>query len=255
MTDHNIPVTEDELHAYVDNELPAERSQAVQAWLASHPEDAERISAWRALGNKLQQRYGDVADEPVPQRLDLDRLGARRSRWMWGAVAAALLAFIAGGSAGWMAHDAWAIEISPTEALRDEAITAHKLYTGEVRHPVEVGSGEEAHLLSWLSRRVGTTLRTPDLTKYDLKLLGGRLLPGISAPAALFMYETASGERVTLYCTPLKAPTTTLIYRETDDTASVQWVHDDYGWVVSGPMNKDTLKLVATAAYEQLETR
>ena len=25
MTDTNIPVTEDELHAYVDNELPAER--------------------------------------------------------------------------------------------------------------------------------------------------------------------------------------------------------------------------------------
>ena len=25
MTDKNIPVTEDELHAYIDNELPAER--------------------------------------------------------------------------------------------------------------------------------------------------------------------------------------------------------------------------------------
>lgn len=116
-------------------------------------------------------------------------------------------------------------------------------------------SSEQEHLLSWLSRRVGTTLRAPDLTKYDLKLLGGRLLPGLSGPAALFMYENGSGERVTLYCTPVKAPTTTLIYKDVENTGSVQWIENDYGWVVSGPVNKDQLKVVATAAYEQLEAR
>ncbi len=255
MTERNIPVTEDELHAYVDNELPAERSQAVQAWLVAHPEDAERVRSWRSLSDELHRRYGGVVDEPVPQRLDLDRLVARPRTWIWSAVAATFLAFIVGSGAGWMAHNVWATELSPTDALRDEAITAHKLYTGEVRHPVEVTSSEQEHLLSWLSRRVGTTLRAPDLTKYDLKLLGGRLLPGISGPAALFMYENGSGERVTLYCTPVKAPTTTLIYKDVEDTGSVQWIENDYGWVVSGPVNKDKLKVVATAAYEQLEPR
>jgi hypothetical protein len=43
MTDPKIPVTEDELHAFVDNELPAERRGDVEAWLAAHPEDAERV--------------------------------------------------------------------------------------------------------------------------------------------------------------------------------------------------------------------
>ena len=255
MTERDIPVTEDELHAYVDNELPAERAQAVQAWLVSHPEDAERVRAWRAMGDELHRRYGGVIDEPVPQRLDLDRLVTRpRARMIWGAVAAVVLAFAAGGSAGWIAHTAWATETIPSAELRDEAVTAHKLYTEEVRHPIEV-SGSEDHLLPWLSRKVGTTLRAPDLTKYGLKLLGGRLLPGPSAPAALFMYESASGERVTLYCTPFKGPTTALIYKEGDSTASVQWTQDDYGWVVSGPADKGKLKVVAAAAYEQLETR
>lgn len=69
------------------------------------------------------------------------------------------------------------------------------------------------------------------------------------------MYENGSGERVTLYCTPVKAPTTTLIYKDVEDTGSVQWIENDYGWVVSGPVNKDKLKVVATAAYEQLEPR
>ena len=63
----------------------------------------------------------------------------------------------------------------------------------------------EAHLLPWLSRRVGTTLRAPDLGAFDLKLLGGRLLPGRSGPAALFMYESANGERFTIYCSQARS--------------------------------------------------
>ncbi len=43
MTNQKIPVTEDELHAYVDNELPAERRGDVEAWLSTHPDDAERV--------------------------------------------------------------------------------------------------------------------------------------------------------------------------------------------------------------------
>ncbi len=37
-------VTDGELHAYVDGELPPNRSEAVEAWLASHPEDARGVA-------------------------------------------------------------------------------------------------------------------------------------------------------------------------------------------------------------------
>ena len=40
MIDRDSPVTEDELHAYIDGELPADRMEAVTAWLAAHPEQA-----------------------------------------------------------------------------------------------------------------------------------------------------------------------------------------------------------------------
>ena len=49
MTEPKISVTEDELHAYVDNELPAERRDDVEMWLATHPEDDERVRSWRAM--------------------------------------------------------------------------------------------------------------------------------------------------------------------------------------------------------------
>jgi anti-sigma factor RsiW len=257
MTEPHIPVTEDELHAYVDNELPADRRAYVESWLVAHPDDAARVAAWQHMGDNLRQRYGSVADEPVPQRLDLDRLAREPRRWMIGAAAAVLFAFAAGGSIGWFARDASAAHVAPAEpieTMREEAVAAHRLYIGEVRHPIEVRA-DESHLLPWLSRRIGTTLRAPDLSKFDLKLLGGRLLPGLTAPAALLMYESASGERVTLYSTPLKAQPSSFRYQDTSTIASVQWVADNYGWVVSGPIDKPRLKGVAMAAYEQMERK
>src|SRR3979490_1983934 len=100
MTNRNIPVTEDELHAFVDNELPAERRGDVEAWLSTHPEDAERVQTWRAMADALHARYGGVVDEAVPKRLEIERLVRQPRKWMVGAIAAALLAFIAGGAVG-----------------------------------------------------------------------------------------------------------------------------------------------------------
>ena len=55
-------------------------------------------------------------------------------------------------------------------------------------------------------------VRAPDLGGFGLKLLGGRLLPGVSGPAALFMYEGANGERFTIYCSRLDGARTAFRY-------------------------------------------
>ena len=62
MTDRDSPVTEEELHAYVDGELPADRKEAVVAWLAAHSEQAALVAAWRAQADSIRARYGAVAD-------------------------------------------------------------------------------------------------------------------------------------------------------------------------------------------------
>src|SRR6202163_3161499 len=100
MTNSTIPVTEDELHAYIDNELPAERRGDVDAWLATHPDDAERVQSWRAMAEALHARYDSVADEAVPKRLEIERLERQPRKWLYGAIAATLGAFIAGGGRG-----------------------------------------------------------------------------------------------------------------------------------------------------------
>lgn len=248
------PVTEYELHLHVDGELPAGRREAVEAWLASHPEDAARVAAWRAQAEEIRARFGDVGDEAVPNRLKLQSI--MRTRRSWGAVAAAasLLAFLVGGVAGWFAHGASAAAPDQVQVFTSDALGAHRLYIGEVRHPIEV-KAEEAHLLPWLSRRIGTTLRAPDLSAFGLKLLGGRLLPAPNGPAALIMYEGANGERFTIYCSKVEAQRSAFRYDDSNNFGSVRWIEGSYGWALSGPKDRARLKAIAGAAYEQLENR
>jgi anti-sigma factor RsiW len=258
MTVDNTPVTPDELHAFVDGELPADRQDAVNSWLATHPDDAALVAAWRAQADAIRARYGAVVDEKVPERLALDKVLRNGGRGWRGiaaaAAAAAIMAFVIGGVAGWMARGASAAAPSDFDSFTNDALAAHRLYIGEVRHPIEVGA-TEAHLLPWLSRRVGTAIRAPELAPFDLKLLGGRLLPGMHGPAALFMYESASGERVTLYCSKLNLASTGLRYNENEKFAAVHWIEGGYGYVVSGPIDKARLKQIARNAYEQMENR
>ncbi len=77
MVHRDSPVTEDELHAYVDGALPADRLAAVEAWLASHPEDAARVATWRSQVEAIHAHYSGLAKEPIPERLTLDRITPR----------------------------------------------------------------------------------------------------------------------------------------------------------------------------------
>src|SRR5262245_58837334 len=105
MIERDSPVTADELHAYVDGMLPADRTAAVEAWLDSHPEDAARVAEWRALAEVVRDRYGAVAEEPVPARFDLAKLSRAQSPWRMVA-AAAVVAAVIGGVAGWVGRAA-----------------------------------------------------------------------------------------------------------------------------------------------------
>jgi anti-sigma factor RsiW len=253
MIDRDLPVSEEELHAYVDGELAPERKAAVEAWLATHPEDTTRVNAWRSLADAIRTRYGPVATEPVPSRLSLRQIEHAGHSWRVMAAAVAAGAFLVGGLAGWMART-FVAPPTPTATLTADAFDAYKLYVVEVRHPVEVPGSEEAHLTQWLSKRVGYTLRIPNLQGVGLKLVGGRLLPGPSGgAAAFFMYESGTGERFTLYSTRANVPDTALRYNSDGPVGALYWSDRDIAYVVSGEAPQDRLHKVAETAYAQLE--
>jgi anti-sigma factor RsiW len=252
MKEMHLPVTEDEIHAYVDGELPNDRIAAVETWLACHPEDAARVTAWRAMAERLHQRYGNVVNESVPSRLQLEHIIGRPRRWLWGAIAASIAAFAVGAILGWTVHS---VTATPPALVNftDDAMQAHQLYVVEVRHPVEVAAGERQHLQQWLSKRVGYAVRPPDLERAGLKLVGGRLLPGPEGPAAFFMYEGASGDRFTIYSSRVRIADTQMHYVANSDDASMFWCDSGVSYALSGPPDRTRLQQIASVVYEEVE--
>jgi len=252
MIDRDSPVTEDELHAYIDGELPNERKEVVASWLAAHPEQAALVASWRAQAESIRARYGAIVEEPVPDRLMLDRVlkhdRANGRSWAAMVAAAAVVAFVVGGAAGWMARGASAAAPTSFDVFASEALDAYKLYVVEVRHPVEVPGNERAHMTQWLSKRLGQ-----DLRPIGLKLVGGRLLPGPTGAAAFYMYESASGDRFTIYCAKSGEPQTALRYTSEEQFAAFYWVDDKIAYVVSGPADRERLESVTKAIYEQVD--
>jgi anti-sigma factor RsiW len=206
------------------------------------------------MAEALHARYDAVADEAVPKRLEIERLVRQPRKWIYGAVAATLVAFVAGGGVGWMARGASAAP-SALQNFTLEAMDAHRLYVVEVRHPVEVPGSERAHLQQWLTKRCGWIVRAPELDATGLKLVGGRLLPGPTGPASFLMYESASGERFTLYASRAKTETAQMRYTAAENSGAMYWSEAGVGYVLSGPTDKDRLNQLARLVYDQMEKK
>lgn len=228
------PVTEAELQAYVDGQLPAARQAEIAAYLAQRPEESQRVAAYRAQRQALRRLFDAVLDEPLPARVlrAASPASARRSPWLQG-IAAGLALVLIGGVAGWGLRGAavgpgplaWRAgdqrdlgdlgapnaANGPVLAAGNDfarrAAVAHTVYSPDLRRPVEVDAGHEAQLVAWLSKRLGEPLRPPQLQALGYALEGGRLLPGGQGPVAQFMYrrtdadaqEPGAGNRLTLY--------------------------------------------------------
>ena len=137
-----------------------------------------------------------------------------------------------------------------------EAAAAHAVFVPEKRHPVEVTAADEAHLVQWLSRRLGAPLKAPSLGAHGYHLLGGRLLPGEGTPRAQFMYENQQGSRVTLFVAAFAAdaaPSETA-FRLVRDGArtSFYWVEDRYGYALSADGSEAEVRVLVSEVYAQL---
>ena len=269
------PVTEDELHAHVDGQLPAERQREVEAWLAGRPEEARRVAAYRAQKRELHALFDPVLDEPLPQRV---RQAARAPvPWYARRLAAGLVLALLGGAAGWglrgavdgAVHGPGVPGAGLTAAgsgFAARAAVAHAVYSADARRPVEVDAAHEEQLVAWLSKRMASPMHAPRLQALGYALEGGRLLPGGRGPVAQFMYRDAAGGRLTLYvsnelgeagagrsATP-NAETAFRFARE-DAVNVFYWVDGPFGYALAADAGRETLARVGEEVYRQLAER
>jgi anti-sigma factor RsiW len=242
-------ITESDLHAYVDGRLSASDRAEVEAFIAEHPEDGERVRAWREQASALRALYDPIIDEPVPAEL-----AAIPPRPAWHRYAVAASFFIIGIATGWAGKTAFVPGAQSPLSLPRQAAIAHVVYAPEVRHPVEVPASEEEHLVRWLSKRVGKDLQCPHLGPLGYELVGGRLLSGPQGPVAHFMYQDARGQRLTLYVSRTRGePRDTAFRFSQEDRVSVfYWVDGNFGYALSGEVGREQLLKIADVVYKQL---
>ena len=257
------PIPDSDLHAYLDGELSAERHADVAARLADHPEAARRVEAYRAQKQALRRLFDPVLDEPLPDGFKALAAPPRSApaRWLpaWSLqrIAASLAIALVGAAAGWLAHDQYrppSLAGQPPP-LPHQAAVAHVVYSPDVKRPVEIGAEHEEQLVTWLSKRLGTTVRPPRLGAVGYELIGGRLLPGNSGPVAQFMYHDASGQRLTLYVSTENTANRDTAFRfAREGPVNVfYWIDGKFGYAISGGMPKDELARIATAVYDQFQ--
>ena len=246
---NNSPVTETELHAYIDGHLDGARRAAVETYLATNPAEAERVRAYARQNEQLHALFDSTLDEPVPEALLMKPARRAPSPLRY---AALLAAAVVGGVLGWALRGEEPLII--TASLPQQAALAHVVYAPEVLHPVEVGAREEAHLVSWLSKRLGAPVRAPHLSDAGYELVGGRLLPGEAGPAAQFMYQDVRGNRLTLYVrtTADSNHETAFRYAQEDKVGVFYWVDGAFGYALSGELERPQLLRVAESVYRAL---
>jgi len=253
-------IEEDDLQAWVDGRLTPADDEAVEAYFTAHPELRKRWSQYAEQRQGLRAAFAGLAQKPIPARLRVARLMAEQRRQRhrrFARMAAAVALLIAGGIGGWGAHDLLPA-LSPsasavlTSAVFDDAIAAHRTFSVETRHPVEVGANEEAHLVQWLSKRLGHQLIVPDLGTLGFRLMGGRLLPADSGPAALFMYEDGKGTRLSCYYLVADiAGETEFQFREQNGISAFYWVEDGLAYAIAANAPRGVLLKVAEIVYQQ----
>ncbi|MBU9191792.1 anti-sigma factor family protein, partial [Burkholderia gladioli] len=69
MNDQATPITESELHAYVDGTLDEARRAHIDRLLETDHALADRIGDYFSINTLLHERYDRVLDEPLPARL------------------------------------------------------------------------------------------------------------------------------------------------------------------------------------------
>ncbi len=278
-----------DLHALVDGELDPERRRKVEDHLLQHPEHAATVEGWRRQNAALRAAFEPIALEspplslreaatrppapaqgqrPIetgaihwgrpgaaprpPRRVEEMRVNRRRQAIISSLVTLLAGAAIAGAAAfvsiGRPPHLP-AVGVVATQGYAARANLTYATFATDGR-PVEIDAARRHDLQQWLQERVGFS-RPPDLAGLGLKLLGGRVTPGVAAPAGFWLYERDDGARLGLYFeraeTNAPAPGTPA-EGSARDLTSIEWRANGFAFVLISALGPETMQATAEKA-------
>ena len=250
------PITEDDLHAYVDGVLEPERQAEVATYLEAHPDIGRRVAGFSEQRELLRTALAPIADEPLPPELSLSRIIERNRQGrspVWWAIAVVLLVCI-GGAGGWVLRGEMpgAPATAGLAALAQEATYSYNVYAPDHVRPVEIRASDSAQLQQWTSSRLQRPVKVPDLATAGYRLMGGRLVATSHGPAAMFMYDDDHGQRLVVLTRPMAtdqgAPMTP---QANGDVAGFSWADGGMGYSLVGQSPSETLRPIADEVRRQ----
>lgn len=249
------PITEDDLHGYVDGALDPARGLEVETYLARSPEIAQRVAAFARQRRDLRAALGPIAAEPVPPQLNLARWTERRAhrgRWQMAAAAAILLCI--GSTGGWIARDIWPRASGlGGAALAQEAADSFRVFSTDQVHAVEFKANDRTALVDWVSARLRRPVAVPDLAAAGYRFMGGRLIATPHGPAGLFMYDDDHGGRIAMLVRPMaEAQDVRMTQHRADGIDGFAWGAKGLGYSLVGAADPDILHPLANEARRQI---
>lgn len=265
MSNDTIKIQEDDLHAYVDNQLSAEKVDAVEALMRKNPQIAQQVHKWQQQNKAISELFDNEAFTEIPDQLNLKRLNENsnkkgentRKTPRFYSLAASLTLIVISGTIGWFAHDLSQPMTPNTANFVSSAISAHQVYTVEVLHPVEVNADKQKHLVAWLSKRIDHPLAVPDLQDYGYNLLGGRLLSMRKGrTAAQLMFENEEGKRVTLLVSKNPSYQDQAFHLKNESGVNAfYWMDTNVAYSIASKMNSNSLRKLSKSVYEQFSKK
>jgi anti-sigma factor RsiW len=244
------PVSDADLHAYVDSELSPQRAAAIEAAMERDPLLAARIRNFKADKRALAAAYGPLAHAPVPASLLAAALTgasgpARRSRFRRVTLALATAAALAAGivlTLTWRAPHDPAVE--QALAARHMAITPARELEGH--EPASIQVVDQA-----MSLMLGIPTRVPDLQRAGFKLVSAEIYGQTRVDAVQLRFEDDARRLFTVFLRPSAGPDAFKV-TERGPVRLCIWQNADLTAVMTGEMTTPELFRLASLTYSSL---
>ena len=236
-----MPVSEEELHAYFDDELPRERRPDVEEYLLQRPQERRRFEAYASDGADLARIFSHVGSAG-PKRRAIHTVP-------WRQAAAVVLLVSAGAIGGWLGRGT--LDDGDMTRLGYRAAAAHIMLNDAASRPLSVASLEE--LSRHLSAALGTKIELHDTASTGYTLVSGRLLPAATGQAAQLAFRGPDGQLITFYLEGRPGATETAFrHIPADGVTTVAWEDDNLACAISGAFPVATLEHVGHLIYDAL---
>ncbi len=252
----------EKLSAFLDGELNPRETAVIEAALAEDPALQAELERLMEADTLAQAAFQDMADEPVPLAMaaaiksaPVAEPPANQSAAPFGRIgqllAVAVLCLAIGGSGGWFAAQNGTPAVQTAGWIADIA-DYHAVYSGQVRHLVEVPAQEAEHIQTWLTATIGAEVRIPDLSEHGLTFEGARLLVAAGKPVSQLMFSDTQGRIVALCQIATATPQPEAKVDTLDGFSLVSWGGAGANFVIVGDEGRLDLEAIATTAATQV---